>query len=56
MELKQDEIDLSVCSVDIDGKMDIFEEAIDSGMDCDNENETETQFLPNYPPEIMSLE
>ena len=61
------DIDLSVCSVDMDGSglgmanlanlglqgnMDIFEEA-DSGMDCDNEDETETQFLPNYPPNMM---
>ena len=55
MELKHNEddddndIDLSVCSVDI------FEEAIDSGMDCDNEDETETQFLPNYPPNINMI-
>lgn len=56
IELKQDDgIDLSVCSVDIDCKMDIFEDAIDSGMDCDNEDETETQFLPNYPPNMSMI-
>ena len=63
IELKRDRDnngdDLSACSDDIDdelvvgqGNMDIFEEH-DSGTDGDNEDETETQFLPNYPPNML---